>query len=65
MYMADILTVANAECRPAGIGNPAVPFGKIMRKEEVMDRTRKRNIYVSPQVNVADFRLAEPVFSRR
>src|SRR4051794_36042488 len=59
------LITADVECCPAGVGNPTVFRGEIVIEEEVMDGTWKRNVDVTPEMNMANFRLAEAIFPRR
>src|SRR4051812_48116775 len=61
----DSLITADAERCPPGVGNPTVFGGEIVIEEEVMDRTWKRNVYVTPEMDVANFSLAEAIFPRR
>jgi hypothetical protein len=62
--MFDIPVATNAEGGPAGIGNPAVLLGEMALKEEVVNGTRKRDVYDAPEVNVANLRLAETILVR-
>jgi len=63
--MFDVLVAADPEGCPAGIGNPAVLFGEIVPKKEVMNGTRKRNVHVAAKMHMTDFRLSKSVFLRR
>ena len=63
--MFDVTVATHAEGGPAGIGNPAAPLGEMMLKEEVVNGTRKRNVDVSPEVDVTYFCLTEAIFPGR
>ncbi|HTD56480.1 MAG TPA: hypothetical protein VK670_13915 [Silvibacterium sp.] len=56
--MFDIPVATDVEGGPTGIGNPAVLFGEFVIDEEVTNGAWKRNIDVSPEVNMTDFSLA-------
>src|SRR4051812_27748745 len=59
------LVAADTESCPAGVGNPTVFGGKIVLEEEVMNGTWKGNVHVPPEMDMANFRLAESIFPCR
>ncbi len=63
--MLDSLVAADTESCPARVGNSTVVGGEIVFEEEVMHGTRKRNIRVTLEMDMANFRLAEAVFPCR
>ena len=63
--MFDIPVATDVEGGPTGIGNPAVLFGEFVIDEEVTNGAWKRNVDVSPEVNMTDFSLAETKFASR
>jgi hypothetical protein len=54
----------DVEGGPAGVRNPAVLFGEMAPKQKVMNWARKRDVDVSPEVDMANFRLTEAIFPR-
>ena len=63
--MFDVTVAMDVEGSPAGVRNPTVLFGEMAPKQKIMKRARKRDVDVSPEVDMTDFRLTEAIFPRR
>jgi hypothetical protein len=63
--MFDVTVAMDVEGSPAGVRNPTVLLGEMAPKQKIMKRARKRDVDISPEVDMTDFRLTEAIFTRR
>lgn len=60
--MAEVFFAAHVKCGPAGIGHPAVLFGKTVCQEGVANRARKGYVNDSTSVHISEFCASQKKF---